>query len=534
MRVLLMSGLGPAELHETYLDGSLFQPSFDERAKEMLRRAGLADLSLDRFAFEQSGTRYGLLRPAPDFMPHLTTVTLQSIMESSGHAYDMVSLEDVWGGCAVVPPGDFDLVLLSTTFIWNPPILADAIRWITDNMPGTKIIAGGQYTNLKYMPAMNHHPDIIAVIRGDGEQSLPMTLDAMEKGTYLGDIPNLVWREDRKIRINQIEYIDIDEFPSPSVLGTSSIVPYESMRGCPFDCKFCSFPAASPKWRYKSAEKIRDDWLAYANVNGANVISAMDSTFTIPPTRLRRLLEILPDSDVPYWDGFSRANTINTENVVEKLAAARCRRLYIGFESMNDATLKRMSKRCTAKQNRNAAALLSDSEVAYSIFFIVGYPGESREMYADTLDYLVDEFVGHYYVNKFSVTDENMPLWEDREELQIVSTDPTDTLAPWSHIGMDSVEAAKLQAETLDKVRASSETAVMHAWQDEFQHSLMPRNDRKTNIAVEKCIERLGMAPLDYTNLDEGAHAMRTQVNRLRDLGVEVAPEAGELCREAI
>ncbi|MEV0675061.1 radical SAM protein [Actinosynnema sp. NPDC050436] len=535
MRVLLMSGLGPAELHETYLEGSLFQPSFDERAREMLRRAGLPELSLDQFAFEHAGTRYGLLRPASNTMPpHLTTVTLQSILESSGHSYDMLGLDGVWTGTAVPPAGDFDLVLLSTTFIWNPQILDQAIRWITDNLPGTRIIAGGQYTNLKYMPAMNHHPEIVAVIRGDSEQSLPMTLDAMEKGAFLGDIPNLVWREDRRIRINPIEYIDIDGFPSPSVLGNAAIVPYESMRGCPFDCKFCSFPAASPKWRYKSAEKIRDDWQSYAKLNGASLMYAMDSTFTIPPTRLRKLLEILPQSDTPPWDGFSRANTIDSEAVVEKLAAARCRRLYIGFESMNDATLKRMSKRVSAKQNRKAAELLSDSDVTYSIFFIAGYPGETPEMYQDTLDYLVEEFVGHYYVNKFSISDENMPLWEDREELKIVATDPTDTLAPWSHIGMDSVEAARLQTETLDKVRARSETAVMHAWQDDYQHWLMPQNDRRANIAVEKCVERLGMAPVDYPDLDEGAHAMRTQVDRLRDLGVAVAPESRELCRDAI
>lgn len=347
-------------------------------------------------------------------------------------------------------------------------------------MPGAEIVAGGQYTNLKHLPVMDRHPSVVAVIRGDGERPLPMTLDAMAKGGDLCGIPNLVWRDGHRIRINPIEYIDIEAFPSPSIIGTSKIVPYESMRGCPFDCKFCSFPVTSPKWRYKSAEKIRDDWSAHVEINGAEVNSATDSTFMISPTRLRRLPEIPPDSDVPQSDGFSRANTP-----------------------------------VSARQ-------------------LLGYPGETPEMYGETVDYLVDEFAGQFYVNMFSVADENMPLWADREEWQSVSADPTDTLAPWSHIGMDGAEAERLQKETLDKVRAAGETAVTHAWQDEFQSRLLSWHDLRTNLAVEQSIERLGMAPLDYADLDEGAHAMGTQVDRLSDLGVELAPYARELCREAI
>ncbi|MET7765812.1 radical SAM protein [Streptomyces sp. NPDC005393] len=141
-----------------------------------------------------------------------------------------------------------------------------------------------------------------------------------------------MWRDEDNIRINPTEYVDIEDFPSPTVPGNAPTVPDESMRGCPFDCKFCSFPAASPKWRYKSAEKIRDDWIAYAERNGCDVISAMDSTFTIPPTRLRRLLEILPDSGVPRWEGFSRANTINSVQLVAGLEASHCFQLHIGFE----------------------------------------------------------------------------------------------------------------------------------------------------------------------------------------------------------
>ncbi|MGW1373622.1 B12-binding domain-containing radical SAM protein [Streptomyces sp. NPDC002446] len=534
MRVLILSGLGPGIFTSPHIEGSLFTKNPHERGLEMLRRAGLSDLDLERLSFMNSGREYALLRPRPDAAPHLTSVTLHSILEHSGHDFAPIDLADVWADTAEVPAGDFDLALLSTTYIWNAALLSTAIRWISQNLPGTGIITGGQFTNLKYMQALRDHPEVTAVVRGDGEITLPMTLDVLDRRGDLATVPNLVWRDDARIRINPVEYIDIDAYPSPSFSGNAAVVPYESMRGCPFDCKFCSFPAASPKWRYKSAEKIRDDWAAYVTKNNAQSIYAMDSTFTIPPTRLRKLLEILPDSGIPPWEGFSRANTLNSERVVDGLTKAHCFQLHIGFESMNDGTLKRMSKRVSVKQNKRAIELLIQSNLSYYGLFMVGYPGESPDMFQDTQDFLVNSYEGHYSIARFSITDETMPLWQDKEELRIVAEDPTNPTSPWSHIGMDSDEAAALQKETMDKVRLKNDNAVLDLWQYDYAPRLMPNHDHKVNLAVEKAIERICMAPLDYTDTDEGAQVMSAHFGKLHDLGVQLAPAGRELCRDAI
>lgn len=534
MRFLLLSGLGPANINSPYLEGSLLASDPGERAREVLRRAGVAGLDVARLSFTRSGKRHALLRPHPDTAPHLTTVTLLSILEHSGHSFERIDLADVWAGRAAAPERDVDCVLLSTTYIWNRTLLAAAVGWVEANLPGTGIVAGGQFTNLKFMRAMDDHPRILAIVRGDGEVALPRTLDALAGRGDLAAVPNLVWRDGGSIRINPVEYVDIEDFPSPVVLGDAPVVPYESMRGCPFDCKFCSFPAASPKWRYKSAEKIRDDWVGYAERNHCEVVSAMDSTFTIPPTRLRRLLEILPGSGVPKWEGFSRANTISSEQLVSGLEAAHCTKLHIGFESMNDVTLKRMSKRVSVKQNRVAVELLSRGGLSYYGLFIVGYPGETPEMFQDTQDYLTGDYTGHFSLSRFAITDETMPLWEDREELRIEVDDPHDPLSPWSHIGMDSTKASQLHKETLDKVRHANDKAVLNLWQHDYQHWLMPHRDIATNIAVEKSIERMAMAPVDYPDPDEAAAVVRANLHALGDSGVELVPDGWELDRTPI
>lgn len=529
MRVLLLSGLGPANLNQPYLDGSLFVQGRDERVGEILRRAQAPDLDLGQLSFTQSDTRYALLRRQSTEAPHLTSVTLLSILGASGHSFDRVDLADVWAGRATAPATDVDLALLSTTFIWNASILTAAVRWVEENLPGTPIVVGGQYTNLKYMTVLRDHPTIAAVVRGDAEDALPRALDAFERRADLGGVPNLVWRRDGAIRVNSIEYVDIDQFPSPAVSGHAEVMPYESMRGCPFDCKFCSFPAASPKWRYKSAEKIRNDWISYAEANGCESMYAMDSTFTVPPTRLRRLLEILPGSATPKWEAFSRANTLNSPEVVDGLADSRCFQLHVGFESMNDANLKRMSKRVTARQNRRAVELLQESNISLYGLFIVGYPGETPEMYQDTQDYLLHEYSGRFALSRFTITDETMPLWQDREALRIETPDLSDPFAPWSHIGMDSVTASRLYKETADRVRQVNDRAVLNLWQHDYQTRLMPRRDLPTNLAAEKCVERMAMAPVDFPDLDQAAAAIRDNLDRLRELGVGLTPHKREL-----
>jgi len=74
----------------------------------------------------------------------------------------------------------------------------------------------------------------------------------------------------------------------------------------------------------ESADKVLRDWAGYAENNGAEVIKAYDSTFTIPPTRFRDLLSGLPALGVP-WEGYSRANTIGSPEIFEQWEAAHRR-----------------------------------------------------------------------------------------------------------------------------------------------------------------------------------------------------------------
>lgn len=483
MRVLLLAGEGPYFKNSEYLDGTLFDPEVAPTIERELAQCGLPGVTIGNLHYQDGGTWRPLLRSKRELIPHLTAFTLDSILHRSGADYELFRLERVWDGQKEPSVERVDVVFLSTTFICERHTLRRAIEWVEARFGDATLVLGGQYSNLKYEEILEREANVDYVVRGDGERAAPALLQALAGRLPLKEVPNLAFRDSGGACVTTgFEYVDIDEHPSPSFPGTAPVVPYESMRGCPFSCKFCSFPFASPKWRYKSAAKIAGDWERYSAENGATHIRAMDSTFTVPYRRLRELLKLLPSVGVG-WEAYSRANGLKDEAMIEALEAAGCRRLSIGFESMSDRTLELMNKLVAVKENRRAFDLLLGSEIGYRISTMVGYPGERQEDYEETHRFLVEEYSGHFMLSVFSFLDETMPVWADSDRFQLEITDPENPDYSWRHAGMDVEQAKSLMRRTLDEARLRSERSQVLLWQFDYQTPLVPGLSKRRTCA---------------------------------------------------
>lgn len=515
MRVLLLAGLGPYFKNGDYLDGTLFDPATE------VRRVGSRRIDLGALRSRRDGRELALLRPRRALLSHLTAATVRGILERADVEHAFVPLEDVWAGTAVLPAGDIDVVALSTTFICDRRTLRRAIDWITERYSAATLVLGGQYSNLKYREIVATYPQVHYIIRGDGEIALPRLLDALRGTAALEDVSNLVGRVPGSERMieNEVEYIDMNAFPSPRFAGVQEHVPYESMRGCPYSCKFCSYPAASPKWRFKSAQKIRDDWAMYAADNGTKLIRAMDSTFTVPPGRFRELLALL--RDVPIrWEAYARTDHIVDAEIVRELEQAHCVALSFGFESMSEASLEKMNKRTIPDDNKRAVDLLANSSVDYRGGFMVGYPGETPEDYASTHDFLVNGFVGRFLLSVFALVDETMPVWNDAGTHRLRVLDPVEPAYAWSHAGMDATTAGSLLKHTLDEARWKNEDGVLMLWQMSYDMPLVPDATPQVNRRIEKLVERVAFTAKDFVDADQQDRRLDASLGELANLGV--------------
>ena len=516
MHMLLMSGFGPYSASYNALEGTLFDAEISEHARTSYAQWLGRPFDLKQLHYQTEAGSHALLRPVGEGQPHLSGAVVRTILEQAGIEHELYDLEDLWFGRGE-PKGDrFDVVGLSTTFICDPRTLAQAIGWIDERYPEATVILGGQYSNLKFATIMTQFPQVDYIVRGDAERALPRLLDALLSDKDPSAIPNLVGRNAVGNTVaTPIEYVPLDDCSPPAFSGKQTVVPYESMRGCPFSCKFCSYPSASPKWRYKSADRILGDWRGYAERNGTEVVRSLDSTFTVPKQRFRELLQRLPDLGL-NWEAYARANAIDTRETVEQLEHARCQRLFIGFESMHDPTLKKMDKLVRADHNVRAMEFLADSNIELRGGFIVGYPGETPEDFEVTSRFLVDHFNGRFGLHLFTLVDETMPVWEQADEFQIEAKTPLE----WSHSGMDSGRARALREQTLHEVRWRNDDAVCGVWQLDHQRPLVPSLDTRTNLRIEKALERLAWLQKDYGESADTSQRCRSLVDELASFGV--------------
>jgi anaerobic magnesium-protoporphyrin IX monomethyl ester cyclase len=532
MAVLLLSGAGPAFKYWSDLTGSLFEPDTVSGGLD-----GLAVADLSRLTYPDArGEPRPLLRRKRGRVLYLVSYVLESILFNNDIEYTHLPLQHVWDDLA--PPVDRgtgatdpEAVLLSTTFICNQGALAQAIGWVADHYPGVPLVVGGQFSNLKYLQVLRDYPAVDYVVRGDGEEAIPGVVAVIRGRRTPESVPNLVYRGDGSPKINPIRYIDLDAYPAAAFPGPRSIVPYESMRGCPFNCRFCSYPAASPTWRFKSADKIYRDWLWYAEHNAVDHVQALDSTFTVPKPRLRELLPMLRGAPLT-WEAYTRANAIHAPEIADSLTAAHCTKLSIGFESMSPNTLSYMHKQVRPEQNRTAHEILRDRDIQYRVSYMAGYPGETPEDYRMTDEFIANEFVGYFMLSVFSFSDETMPVWEDAERFELDVADMDDPDAAWQHVGMDVETARGLRDATISKARWGSEDAVWLLWQADYETPLIPGTARKQALRHEKLVERLGMLPVDFSSAAERARRSRQILAELSRAGIAVADRHDQLAAQ--
>jgi len=164
----------------------------------------------------------------------------------------------------------------------------EVARLIKGAHPDSKVVFGG-FSSTYYHNEILHNPNVDAVLLGDSTE-LPMLqlAEAVERGAPLGDVKNIAYRENRKIRSSGITHIveNLDEVEFDyglivkMVLGSLDLtghLPYlgwkrnpmllvSTVRGCSHNCATCMGGCASfrrnfgrTRPAFRSPEKVMED-----------------------------------------------------------------------------------------------------------------------------------------------------------------------------------------------------------------------------------------------------------------------------------
>jgi anaerobic magnesium-protoporphyrin IX monomethyl ester cyclase len=281
----------------------------------------------------------------------------------------------------------------------NMPAVAEISQIVKSVNPAIITIIGGPHPTVEPVKSLEYAKDVDFVACGEGEQILlELVLSLRLKDGQHRAVKGLYYRDDETRivvfsgpRETLLDLTTIDK-PDWNLVDIGAYLNQPqspgiwkrtwnmfTQRGCAFDCSFC----ASPKIH---AYKVRS--LSITNVM-AEITSAIrkyqithvnfrDSNFTMDRKRTIALcLEMIKQNAGITWNCETRVNLVD-RTLLKIMNAAGCSKISFGVESGSPRMLKRIDKKVTITQVRNAFGWCKDAGIKTQAFFMVGFPTESR------------------------------------------------------------------------------------------------------------------------------------------------------------
>jgi len=323
---------------------------------------------------------------------------------------------------------DVDLVGISTITPTAPRAYAIADRF---RGMGISVIMGGPHVTYMAEEALQHCD---WVIRGEGEKALMAFIDTWESNKCWTRVPNLSFCSGDQIVHNPISAAiqNLNDIPFPDYdllnkeirkIAGFRIIPIQTSRGCPFDCSFCSVTGMFGKrYRYRSIENIIRELRQYNDRK--NFVFFYDDNFAVDCERTKALLNRMIDEKFKfYWSTQVRVDIGKDPELVELMQKAHCHTLFIGFETINPATLKAIKKEQTVEDIKRSIKIIRKHHILIHGMFIYGFDEDNWESVRETVRFakrsrlssvqflILTPFPGSEFYDKI-VTEKRLKFWD--------------------------------------------------------------------------------------------------------------------------
>lgn len=354
---------------------------------------------------------------APNFlMPPLELMQLAAIVRRWKKAETRLidAIADEWDTAQVIaelrrdPP---DLLVSLTGFNTFPRDMA-VLDLLKAAFPGTKVACFG------YLPSQRprevlERSQVDFVLREEPELTFSELYDRLATCDVegLGRIAGLAWRapDGPRLNLERPRILDLDALPFPdhSLLHLDRynesylerpIGTIVSERGCPFQCTYC-VREFGQKVASRSPESILAE-IGELRRLGIRNIRFMDDTFTMNRKRLVRICEgLIADHPGTAWTCLTRVDMVDAE-LLALMRRSGCRRLYLGLESGSQRILDFYKKGLRVEDTRRKMAVIRDSGIEASAFFVLGAPIETDADVDESIRLAIDLDLDYVIVTK--------------------------------------------------------------------------------------------------------------------------------------
>ncbi|MCM8773369.1 MAG: radical SAM protein [Candidatus Omnitrophica bacterium] len=178
--------------------------------------------------------------------------------------------------------------------------------------------------------------------------------------------------------------INFNNYPRKDTL------PIQFSRGCIRNCSFCSERLLYRGFRLRSVESVIEEIRYHRSNNATNYFVFFDSLINADLNYLENLCEKIMDNfgAIP-WEGQIAIRKDTDIRIFEKMKRSGCYNLFVGLESGCDRILKNMRKGFTTKDAVDFFEKLNKVGLNFGVSLIVGYPGESKEDFYESLRFVI-------------------------------------------------------------------------------------------------------------------------------------------------
>lgn len=268
-------------------------------------------------------------------------------------------------------------------------------RW-----PNSKLICGGNHST-NYFSHLLKNENVDYVLRGEGEISFTEFVSNMQKGKESLEVRGII--DKNKLAKNDTDVgpiiMDLDEIPMPAYdlldieaykdgVGASAM----HSRGCVFKCTFCASHTVNGRdMRYKSNGRIIDEMNLLIKDYGFNTLFIEDDLFATDKKQFIPLSKEISKQNysikIRLPQGLSVA--MMNEEMIDGMIAMGIDEASIAIESGSAYTQKHIIKKhVNLDKAREVLKIMRAKKFIFTVNFILGYPGETRELMEESLEYI--------------------------------------------------------------------------------------------------------------------------------------------------
>ena len=330
---------------------------------------------------------------------------------------------------ALDPQPDF---ISFSVYCWNAEQVFELTRMLHQVWPEVKLIMGGPEVGPQALEVLEGHPELYAVIAGEGEKSVPaLLLSYAREGEPFG-IAGVACHTSDGPRATPEEPIEnLDAIPSPYTTehppALDGAAYLETFRGCPHQCAYCFEAKGSTRIRSFSWSRVEEDVARVASTPGLKSFTFIDSVFNLTLPRLKKIAEIMD----PWVCKGIRLHTIEVDieaiDDEQALLLKKCGVVSVetGPQTTNDRALN-ACRRSLDKQKFLAGVKACRSQgIRVEADLIIGLPDDTVSDVLDSMEFAVHSGADKVQMSTLHVLP-GTPLWDNADELGLVY----DTNAP--------------------------------------------------------------------------------------------------------